>query len=467
MTVALATVSFFFAGCEDEVSGIGNSLAPGEVSISVDSLTYSLYAATVSAPEFDSRSSYTLLGSLKVPEYGSLSCSYVTQFLPSEALNIPDSISSADVDSVKMILTVPKSYITGDTLAPQQLSVYSLTRQLPSDISSTFNPEGYYNPSAPLSVKNYSLSGYSFTDSTFSSAPFVQVKAPLPVEFGRDVFEAYAEDPGIFVWPEKFAQLWPGVFVEPSFGKGCVAPVQNTSIYAYFPKTSVTYEKDEEGVAHPVYKTSADSVCMFTTAPEVLSSVNIDYRPSESLKEMVDAGKSIITTPGGYTVSFSFPAVEILDKYWDKDYNLGVINNLRFSIPVKPVPNSYGIGIAPALLMVKTSELDSFFAEGRLPDNKTSFTSTLSSAGDSYVFSGMRQYIVSLKEKGRDNITADDVDFTLVPVTLTTEDFTDNSTGTAVTMVTNVTPYIIMPTMAELDTENALVVFTFSNQTLN
>ena len=136
LTVALATVSLFFTACDDDTSGIGNSISSSEISINVDSLAYNLHASTIQAPVLESRSAYTLIGSVKVPEYGSLSCSYVTQFLPSETLNIPDSISSADIDSVKMILTVPKRYITGDSLAPQQLKVYSLIKQLPSDISS-------------------------------------------------------------------------------------------------------------------------------------------------------------------------------------------------------------------------------------------------------------------------------------------------------------------------------------------
>lgn len=465
LTVALATVSLLFGACNDDVSGIGNSISSSEITIHIDSVYYRLDARTVAAPAFESRSAYTLLGSIRVPEYGALDCSYVTQFLPAESLNIPDSITADDVDSVKMILTVPKTYITGDTLAPQQMRVFSLTRQLPSDISANFNPEGYYDPSTPLSTKSYTLSGYSFNDSTYLSSKNVQVKAIMPVQLGRDVFEAYATNPDIFIWPEQFAMRWPGIYVEPSFGKGCIAPVQNTSIFAYYPKT-VTTTATVDGEQQVINKVVADSVCMFTTAPEVLSSVNITYQPSENLHNMVADGKSIMTTPGGFTVEFTFPAKDILNEYWKEEYDLGVINNLIFSIPAKLINNSYGLGLAPALLMVKTSELDSFFSEGRLPDNKSSFTSIFSSDTNSYTFSSMRQYIVDLKAKGEENITPEDVEFTLVPVTVSTEDYTDNSTGNLVTVVTAITPYIIMPTMAELDTENSLIIFTFSNQTL-
>ena len=465
LTVALATVSLFFTACEDEVSGIGDSISNSEVVINVDSLTYNLNATTVAAPSFESKSAYSLLGSIRVPEYGALDCSYVTQFLPAQQLNLPDTITSADIDSVKMILTIPKAYISGDTLAPQQLKVYSLNKQLPENISSNFNPEGYYDP-APITTKSYTLSGYTYSDTTFTNSSTIQLKSLLPIELGRKVVDAYSTNPDIFVWPQEFAKYWPGVYVAPSFGKGCIAPVYSTSIFAYFPQTKVSTEKDEEGNSQTVYTQVADSVCLFTTAPEVLSSVNISYSPSDNIKNLIDNGKSIITTPGGYVVSFKFPAKEILSNYWSEEYDLGVINNMIFSIPAQPVSNSYGLGMTPSLLMVKTSEMESFFADGKLPDNKSSFASIFSSETNTFTFNSMRQYIVDLRAKGEENITDDDVDFTLIPVTVQTEDYTDMSTGKTVTVVTSVTPYILMPTMAELDTENAIIVFTYSNQIL-
>lgn len=466
LTVAFATVSLFFASCDDDMSGIGNSITSSEVHINVDSIAYRLNARTIEAPAFESRSAYMLVGSIRIPEYGALDCSYVTQFLPAENLNLPDSITNQDIDSVKMILTVPKAYVSGDTLSPQQLKVYSLDKPLPTDITSNFNPEGFYDPASPLAVKSYTLSGYTFNDSTFTSAKNVQIKADLPTSLGREIVKKYKEDPDLFVWPEKFAEYWPGVYITPSFGKGCISPVQNTSIFAYFPQTVMTTETVEDGSTQVVYKQVADSVCLFTSAPEVISSVNINYTPSDNLKDMIAEGKSIITTPGGYTVQLEFPAVEILQEYWKEEYDLGVINNMIFSIPAKIATNSYGLGLPPALLMVKTTDADTFFSEGKLPDNKNSFTSLYSAEDGSYTFNSMRQYIVDLKNKGEDNITKEDVEFTLIPVTVSTEDYTDPSTGNKVTVVTSVIPYIIMPTMAELDTENAVVVFTYSNQTL-
>ena len=455
------------ASCQDELSDIGSSLAPGETTINVDSVQYNLNASTIPAPTFDSKSDFTLLGSVSVPEYGDLACSYVTQFLPTQSLNVPDSITSANVDSVRMILSIPKAYITGDSLVSQQLKVYSLSKGLPADITSTFNPEGYYNPSSPLATKSYNLSGETYYDTTYTASKLVSVKVRLPRQIGVDAFKAYETDPDIFTWPQEFAKLWPGVYVEPTFGSGAVAPVANTCVYAYYPKTVSSSVTDDDGNVTVQYRQVPDSVCLFTTAPEVISSVNIDYRPSDNLKGLVSEGKSIITTPGGYAVQIKFPTNEVLGEYWDQRYDLGVINNMTFSIPAKTVANKYGIGMPPSLLMVKSSEVETFFSDGKIPDNVTSFVGDYSSSTGLYSFGSMRKYIVEMRAKGEGNITDDDVSFTLIPVEVTKETETNPYTNEVVVYVTNVYPYILMPTMVELDTQNANITFTYSNQVLN
>lgn len=55
---------------------------------------------------------------------------------------MPDS---AQVDSMKLVLSVPRGQLTGDSLAPQQLRAFQLSKSLPLDINNTFDPTGYYD----------------------------------------------------------------------------------------------------------------------------------------------------------------------------------------------------------------------------------------------------------------------------------------------------------------------------------
>lgn len=141
---AMAALSL--ASCEDEVSPIGGSIFNGEVAINVDSLILKIDAQSIEADIIDARSTTNLIGNINVAEYGRLSSAYVTQLLSAADLAIPDSIGVNRVDSMKMVLEIPRNMTIGDTLAPQQLKVYRLNRQLPQDIRSNFNPEGYYDP---------------------------------------------------------------------------------------------------------------------------------------------------------------------------------------------------------------------------------------------------------------------------------------------------------------------------------
>ena len=67
--------------CEDNLSDIGNSIAKGEVVISIDSVGFKLNGHSVEAPVIDSRSTTNLLGRLSVPEYGDLQCSFVSRLM--------------------------------------------------------------------------------------------------------------------------------------------------------------------------------------------------------------------------------------------------------------------------------------------------------------------------------------------------------------------------------------------------
>lgn len=454
-----------FSSCEDSTSPIGGSLVNGEVTIVVDTLEMKLDASSILEPNFDSRTQTKLLGRINVPEYGSLDCSFVSQLMCTTKMNIPDSITVNDVDSMRMVLTVPRGSLTGDSLAPQQLKVYQLTKQLPSDINSTFDPKGYYNPSDPLGVKSYTLSALSMNDSLFKLQKSIQIPIMLPRKLAQDIFTAYRNNPETFQWPQTFAQYFPGVYVEQNFGNGCIGVISAMKFYTYWHYTKMVYQKkdDDSGEYHYVPTIARDSVCLFSSQPEVLSANKITYNVSDYLKNLANSGKSIITTPGGYYVNVKFPAQEIIDKY-DRDlYSVAVVSKLSFEIPAEAVENDYGLEAAPHLLMVKASERESFFRENKIPDGKTSFYAAYNSEKKCYTFAGMREYILDLINSGKP-VDPADMDFSLVPVVVSTEEVPNYSSST--TYVTRCAPYIGRPTVTQLDTDKAIICFSYSRQTM-
>lgn len=457
----LCSGALLLASCENELSSIGGSLASGEVSITIDSLHFELNPTCYVDQKFDTRSTTNLIGRISVAEYGDLDCSYVTRLMCADALPVPDSIPSSRVDSVKILMTVPRGQLTGDSLAPQQLTVYKLNRQLPSDISNDFDPTGYFDDQNPLGSVSFTLSALGMNDSTFAKKSEIVIPVSLPREFGVEMFDAYRKNSEPFQWPSSFAQYFPGIYVKPIFGAGCVANVASTKFMTWYhhleDKTYLIDSKYETKQVHV-----ADSVALFSSAPEVLSSNNITYKISENLHNLAESGKILLTTPGGFRAKFTMPVAEILAKYMTDNSNLQVISQLSLSIPAAPVTNDYGIGVPPSLLLVPTAKVEEFFKNGSVPDSKTSFYADYNSEKKAYVFNGMRQFIVDMAEKN--SWTEDETDYTLIPVQLRKETYTQGTQ--TLTQIMSCVPYIVRPTMCELFMNKAMIVFTYSNQTL-
>lgn len=460
LLAAMAVISL--SSCENEVSPIGGSIANGEVNISVDSLILKINASTYIDTEVDARSTTNLIGNLNIPEFGSLSASYVTQLLSASDMLIPDSIGVNRVDSMKMVLQMPRKNTIGDTLAPQQLKIYRLNRQLPSDLLSNFNPSGYYDPSDVVATRNYTLSAIALGDTAFRKNNYLTIDFPLPIRWAIDTFNAYRNGSSVFEWPQSFNKVFPGLYVESTFGRGAMANVTSTKLFLYYHYFSKKYVVEDD-VQVEKQITVRDSVCLFSSSPEVIGSTILNYTPSPTLEDLAQQGKILLTTPTGYRVRLTFPAEEILRQYWASDHNLSIINNLTFAIPATSITNNHGILPPPNLLMIKTSEIDDFFANGKVPDNLTSFRGTYSTSKGRYEFSSMRQYIVDLKNKG-ENLLPEDTDFTLIPVSYTTEEVSSSYDGSVTVYVTGCTPYLTSPTMAILDTDRCAIVFTFTSQ---
>ena len=137
--ISLACLSLF--SCEDGSYLPGDSLLRGDVSIEIDS-TFVVTGRSIEYTTINSKSMTQLLGHLSVPEYGDLDCSFVSQLMAAGSLGIPDSIPTENVDSMRVRFRFANTAFTGDSLAPQQLKIYQLTKQLPSDIDNNF--EAHY-----------------------------------------------------------------------------------------------------------------------------------------------------------------------------------------------------------------------------------------------------------------------------------------------------------------------------------
>lgn len=494
-TLPAFAASLMTTACQDEVSPVGGSLATGEVTIALDSLVWNgtsqtihrgdaeqtvecpkLNYTTVYDDKVDTRSTTNLLGRVSIPEYGDLKCSFVSRMMCVSKLSIPDSIPTENVDSAKLILSVPSGALTGDSLAPQQLRVYQLLESLPADIDNTFSPKAGvdYDPSSPMGTRSFTLSSLTMKDSIYSGSSYVYIDIPISKEWAQKIVSAYRnpETSYWFEWPQEFEKHFHGIYVEPSFGRGCIANISNSDIVLFYNYKVNESTTDDDGVTTTEEKTKIGAVGVFASSPIVLSSNNVSYEPSEYLQQAGAANEAIITTPGGYHVDFKFPADELLDIYKSSQSKLAVISDLNLTLPAEPIENDYGITPPPYLLLIKKSKVEEFFANNSLPDNKDSFYATYNESEQRYVFSSMRNYMIDLVENGA---TEENTDLTIIPVNLTFETQENSnssyysyyyyygaSSTSSTTYLTKCTPYILKPTMCRLDFDKVQTVFTYS-----
>lgn len=449
--ITLFTV--IFTACDNEVNNIGGSLVNDNLEIDIDS-TFVVEGKSIENLRIQSRTVTQLLGSISSKEYGTFSSEYITQFMCANKIDTV-GVSAEDIDSLIVVLNIPKGDIVGDSLIPMGLEIYPLTKQLPSPIYSDFNPEGYYDASKKLSSQIYkcNVAGENDTVKAYESR---YVYAKLPVEIGRELFRKYKQNPELYSNPEDFTNVFPGIFVKNSYGSGRVMRITQTSMRMYYSKHTKTTADKDTVISNVGY--------YFATKPEVVTDNLIDYTMSESLKKRIDNGENIIVAPAGRDLEITFPALDVVKAYRERAGKVAVLNALTFKIPVNAIENDYEIAPPTNIMMILSKDKDNFFIENKLADGVTSFVAEYNSTTGYYEFTGLRNYMLDLLKK--DEIKPEDYTFVITPVSLVTTQEASTSYYYYSTQekVNAVVPYISSPTMAELDLKNSKITLTFSRQ---
>jgi len=440
------------ASCQDGVSTIGNTLVDDNTEVIIDS-TYTVAGFSVRNEYVESRTITQLLGSINAKEFGDFYSDFVTQFMPAESIDTT-GVSVEDIDSVRLMMFFVPGDLTGDSIVPMGLKVYPLTRQLQAPIYSNFNPQGYYDESNCWTPTNKIYTANNLATDTSVVSHAIVVK--LPLEFGKKVFTQYKTHPETFTTPEAFAQFFPGIYVKSSFGTGRVVNIANTRInFSYKKHTDYT---DSLGVTRDSIQKKVSTY--LAVSPEVITNNNIRMDMSPSLKQKADAGEALLVAPTGYISRLLFPAQAIVNNYKANGGPMSVINSLTLDIPVEEIKNDYSINPPTNVLLILSSKKADFFANNEIADNKTSFLGTYNSTTKSYSFTGLRDYILNMIEKG--TLTSDDYTFDIIPVNVTTESSSSDYYGQTTTYITGIQPSVSGPAMCRLKLDQAKIKFTYS-----
>ena len=262
--------------CEDS-SPIGESLIENTVNIVIDS-TFTVTGHSVESGAVQSRTVMQLLGRIDAEGYGKISSDVVTQFISAERLDTT-GVTTASIDSVKLVLAMARGGFTGDSLVPMGIDVYRLNKALPAPIYSDFDPSSYYSPNDRLASSLYIASSVSMPKSDeYYDDKYLYYNVKLPLSFGQELFDRYKQSPETFSSPQAFTKWFPGLYIKNSFGSGRIVNISSTTVRLFFHRTVKITGTDRDTTVNA-------TGTYLAVSPEVITNNNISYTIAPSLRQ--------------------------------------------------------------------------------------------------------------------------------------------------------------------------------------
>jgi hypothetical protein len=255
----------------------------------------------------------------------------------------------------------------------------------------------------------------------------------LPVEFGQKFLEEYQKpDHGAYASPEAMADFFPGTYLVPSFGSGCILNVEGTSIYFYYTREYLTKKVNGED-------STRVNASILNVTKEVLQLNSYTGANDEFLLQPQE-DEMYLKTPVGICSQITIPISKIIDAVGDRKFS-----SVRLDIGAYPKEEREyafdfpGLGkqigstlSTSKLLLIEADSVKTFFEAKKTADNKTGFFTTFNSSTYSYTFENISNVIQNAIEKAREqNREPEDLKLLLIPVQVTYYMYSNSSSYTS------------------------------------
>ena len=440
----LLTLIVLIYSCDDSLKNLGFSIQPDSDRITVGTDSLFIKARTVSVDSLlpdgmFAKTKNPVLGVYKDPIFGTIKSDYVGQFYYPEGKNFPDD---AIIDSVKV--AVLYNSWKGDSIAPIELSVYEVNKNLPIGNHYTkFDPTEYVDMSAPIGSTVFSAGNVEVPLSERLQPDYYhRAFVDLPKTIGERIHQL-SEDfsqAGKVLDTDIFKEYFKGLYLTTSFGAGSILKLDHTYLYLHF------HYLDKKGSS-----TKQDTIrtgnMILNTTPEVIQ-INQIKNENDKLLEAND-DYAFIKSPAGVFTEITFPFSEKASKLNNQALNLA-----KFSVtalPEKDPNKKHLLDPAPYLLLVNKDDMKEFFEKRKIPDNVTSFYAQLDPTTYTYNFGNLSAMVNYYKEKNDGKVK--DLVFLLVPVDLAITSGQNQSSITAVynQMTPTATTILKSPTKMKMD----------------
>ena len=345
-------------------------------------------------------SSFGYLGTIPNQEFGSVTCEYLTQFKCPDGFQFTLSPIDNKIDSA--FISVYYNGISGDPIAPMQVSAYKLTKSLPFDKYSISDISQYTAQSELLGSTSFIAKKGSY-----SGKKDIQViKIPLSQKLAQEIYDFSASGSAHFSNQASFDKYFPGVYLTASAGMGSVVRVYGTALTFYFQVKEQVKDK-ETNTTKEVVVTKSQELVHTSEVPQLSRFSHQDLEKLIS-KASTDKDFAYIKAPAGVLTEITIPTRKIQELLSSapKGYER-ILNSVQFAIlgenqfqseeDLKSEENTYALPAPADLLLLPSDSVSTFFSR-ELTDLQRPYTAFVSeksiSSSLSYDFGNISSVIL-------------------------------------------------------------------------
>lgn len=388
LTFAALLMGVVLIACDDDTAPIGSTIMPDGDYISTRDTVFRITSRSILVDSVLANTANSYLGCIVDPEtHTKTTCSFLAQYHMMENFQFPDrdkifcdETGMPVADSCDIRIFFDQYY--GDSLSVMKLHVMELdtTRVLDENVSyyTNIDPEDFVNATG----NNRFTYAYAASDLARPGAVNPSIVVRLPKEYGTYILRKYYENPDFFRNSYNFIHhVCPGFYFKTTGSVGSMVNSYISTLDVFF-----RYQQGDSLV---------DGMHRMAATEEVIQSTRVDNSIPQN---MVDPANpyTYLKSPTGIFTEITLPVGDVVagEHYTD------TINNAKIILRCYTQDDDNRMLLPPAnVVMVRKADMYHFFEKEKLPDNETSFITSLDETNNSYIFSNIGQLLTILRNE--------------------------------------------------------------------
>ena len=318
-------------------------------------------------------------------------------------------------DSCYLLVSYQSTY--GDSLAPMKVTAYEMSKPMTEDKNylTDFDPiaEGYIAENGYHNSATYSLSKATGNFKIYLNKPYIKDGVTYD-NYGTYMLKTFVEHPEYFKSNYQFLKnVCPGFYIKHEGGIGNVADVWNTEVQFYWSRQKTI--KASDGVTDSIAKGYGFN--RIDGTEEALQTNHIVNDAASIASLAADPSCTYLKSPAGIFTEVTLPVEEILRGHENDTLNTASITFPR--INNTETNNQYTFDTPSYVLMIPKDNINSFFENGDVVNNRNSFYASYSSSTtNGYTFSNISNLITAMSKKKGSSVNWNKA--VLIPITVST-----------------------------------------------